>query len=106
MKQATLVTAAALMLSSIAHASQAGTHPVDTSLSEVQLRLVFESGCLSKSELQPIAAKLEMLLAADGSLDRIWLQEQALVQLEPDITPYSRLIKLTNGKKVLHVRLD
>jgi hypothetical protein len=102
MKKTVLATAAAaMMLSGIAHANQ-----IDTSFSEVHLRLAFEHGLLNKSELPPLAARLGQLLASDGSIDRTWLKEQDLTQLEADITPYSRLVKLTDGKKVLYVSLD
>lgn len=101
MRKTVFAAAAALMLSGIAHAN-----PIDTSFSEVHLRLAFEYGLLNKGELPPLAARLEQLLAPDGSIDRTWLKEQSLSQLEADLTPYNRLVKLTDGKKVLHVRLN
>ncbi|NTW22981.1 hypothetical protein HGA34_05615 [Candidatus Falkowbacteria bacterium] len=95
------VFASAMMLASIAAASQS-----DTTFADVSIRLAFERGQLSKSEFRPIAGRMEELLSADGSIDPKWLKEQKLIQLEADLTPYSRTVKLTDGKKVLKVSLN
>jgi len=101
MKKAAIIAAMiTLMLASIAAANQ------DTTFADASVQLAFERGMLSKSELRPIAARMEELLAEDGSIDPKWLREQKLVQLQADITPISRTVKLTDGKLVLKVNLN
>ncbi len=101
MKKATIIAAiATLMLTNIA------TAQTDTAFADASIQLAFERGMLSKSELRPIAARMGELLSEDGSIDPKWLKEQKLVQLQADITPISRTVKLTDGKKVLKVSLN
>lgn len=101
MKTVLAAIAATMMLSGIATANQ--HDPICT---ETSIKLAFEQGKLNKNKLRPVAAHLEELLSDDGFLDPQWLKNLGLVQIRADITPYSRTVELTNGKKVLKVSLD